>query len=185
MNIHPGSESLCVFELIRTTWQEWVSREWVTLQCLRESEPLMKMGEHASSLWVTLWCLSESELIRMDEHAWIQSVSCSPVSEGLEPLRKLGMDKHIQLVSHSPVFEGIRTTDVNVNTYSEWVALQCFSGSEPLTEVKMHPGSESFSSVSVDLNYWRWLILHLECNYFHSLSVTSLTSFRALIWRHF
>ena len=71
---------------------------------------------------------------RLDDNGWIctQVVSHSQCLNRWEPLRR--MDEH---------------------AFSEWVALQRWSRSEPLiTMDEHHLGCESLSSVGADRNYW-------------------------------
>ena len=106
LNTHPGSECSPVFERMRTTDKNgWTSIQRVSaLQCLIRSEPLIRMGEHPSSLWVSLQCLSRSEpLMRTHQHPSSSWVNLQCLSRS-EPLTRMG-GTPIQRVSQSPVFE--------------------------------------------------------------------------------
>ena len=152
MYLHHFSTNLDVFELILMGKPMWVAGcgflgygyglgmryPRVThdnpYQCLSRSEPLtrMRMAEHTSSLWVPLQHLSRSEpLTRMTEHTsslWVVWAD-HKTTDG-------NGWTHIQLVSHSPVFEQIRTMiGMSEHTSSLWVTLQCLSRSEPLIRI--------------------------------------------------
>ena len=159
---HAFSEWVALaFELIRTTYENgwtWIqgvsyslvlnrsepliematwSSEWVALQCLSKSEPLMKMDDYAfaSRLWVTFQCLSRSEPLRTAVHVfrlWV-ALQC------LTWRRSKTLTRITEYVS------------------SEWVTLQCLSSSESL--MSMHPACESLSPVfqqirTTDENGW-------------------------------
>ena len=163
---------------------EYASSKWVPLQCLGRSEILTRMAEHAFSKWVppSVWA---------DQNHWQEWLNMHPGYESLpivwadqnywqewlkiclfcihllclsrsEPLTR--MAEHASSLWVCPVFEQIRVTDKNI-----------------------YLASKSLCSIWADINHWRWLILHLECNLLSLLilDVTSLTSFRTLIWQSF
>ena len=100
---------------------------WVPLQWLSRSEPLMRMGEHASRVSVSLYWLSSSELLtRIYGHS--SSMWVSPLI--------------------------IRLTDENEHASSLWVLLQWLVDQNHWQEwVDMHLACESLSS-DADQNHW-------------------------------
>ena len=104
---------------------------WVLLQCLTGSEPLTKMGEHASSEWVPLQCLTRLP----ERNHWWEWVIMHPECECLS---NVWLDQ----------------TRMGEHASREWASLQRLTRSEPLTRMDKHPESEC-SSVWPDQNHWQ------------------------------
>ena len=135
----------CEFNLLSSCWAYHHQQEWLnmypdgkSLLCMRKLGLLRRMGEHAFSVWVALQYLSRSEPLMTS----IQLVSYSPVFEQIWTTDEKGWTS-IQQVSCSLVFKQIQTTDKN-----GWISIQEVSYS-PVVEQIWTTDKNEWTSIQV------------------------------------